>query len=138
MHGDCSAKTNYYSIIKHSTPESYRKKPSGVATKATNFPHWKHGYLIKSLLISTKLPQLTPLTQKPFYKNHISDWPSHTSTGDLGVKAKEFPPTAFSNRPTRPDTSHSTSAGGGRPVKRPAQTHNRLTNTPDSRPLAGL
>jgi hypothetical protein len=135
MHGDRSPKTNYYSIIKHSTPESYRKKPCGVPKKGMQFPTLETWVPNKNkiLFISPKLPQIDTTDTRMLVRYTNSDWPV---TDDLGRQAKEFPPTASHYRPCRQDRSHSTSSGWRQPCQTasPKCVPNTLTNTPTSRP----
>ena len=130
-------KTKYYSIIKRSTPESYRKKPCGVTKKVCNFPDGKHGYLIKMLASSHRnyLNFDTTDTRMIVRSTH-SDWPinplhrrSRASTPKNSLQ--RHPTTGLVGRTNL--IPHQ--AGGARLLKRP--THkcpNRLTNTPTSRP----
>src|SRR2546423_7763147 len=92
MHGDCSPKTNYYSIIKRSAPESYRKKPCGVTKKVCNLPDWKHGYLINCSLHLTEITSiLTPTDTRMIVRSTYSDWPITHSTDDLRRQRQRIP-----------------------------------------------
>lgn len=84
--------------------------------KVCNFPHWKHGYLIKIKSCSSqpKLPQIDTTDTRMLVRYTTSDWPV---TDDLGRQAKEFPPTASHYRPCRPARSHSTSSGWRQPCQ---------------------
>ena len=90
--------------------------------------------------LSRNYLKLTPLTQECFTKADAPIRHLTASTGDLGAKPTNFLQRLPPAGPRWPDKSHSTSAGGGRPVKRPspcAAKHTaKQTNTPS--PSAAL